>query len=382
MVIYLDMTRWTVKMAMVGLVLCVIALGVPCAEAQTSGLDGMLGSFISQGQSPDQLLAEKIVAEIAKDPAGAYKVIIASAAREAANDDTLAVYIWALGFTRRPEAAVDISEYLRKPHGLRVRINAWTALAQIATKKAGSVLADELASTKNREERSYILWKMAQMRYKPALSLGKELLKLDPAKDIWRSIFLYANFEKEALPELEKSLTSANRNERYSSVLLLGNWLVYTESARALEKAFSKEPDPVIRRAIVGALERVASDRAALEEFMSKVAKKDPAEEVRVFVDEYLERTKQIKSGIFAAGSSKSIDRDAFQREFEGLYKTAGTVGDYDALRKASGVLDEYDLLLLRRKILLREDDSALDDYQKINEIIITNRLIDYYSGR
>ena len=362
--------------------ICALAAGVASADKQAGALEQMLRKFISQGQSPDQALAEKIVAQIASDPEQAYSEIIELARRDAVNDEALAVYIWALGFTRRPEAVHDITEFLKAHRSFSVRLNAWTALAQIATDEAGSVLADEHAQAASVDERAYILWKMAQMRYKPAFSMGRELLKLDPAKDIWRSIFVYANFDRDALPALEKSLTSKNRNERYSSVLLLGSWLVYPESADALKKAFSKEPDPVIRRAIAGALERVASDRDALDEFMSSVAEKEPAEEVRIFVQEYIERSKQIRNGIFAAGSSKKIDRDGFQREYESLYKSAGTSGDYEALRKASGALDEPDLLMLRRKVLLREDDSALDDYQKINEIIVTNRLIDYYSGR
>lgn len=342
----------------------------------------MLQAMILQGQSPDQQLTEKIVLHIASEPAGAYLEIMSGARRALANDDALAVYVWAIGYTRLPIAVDDIAGFLRTKRPLRVRINAWTALAQIGTDEAGGALADELARTSNKEERSYILWKMAEMGHKPALSMARELLKSDPTRELWRVIFVYANFGHDALPVLQMTLKSKNRNERYSSALLLGTWLILPESAGALKDAYSAEPDPVIRRVIVGALERVMEDRVALEEFMGNVAANDPAEEVSTFANEYLDRAKSIKNGVFAAKSARKMDRDAFQREYEGLYKSAGAYGDYEALGKSSTYLDEQELLRLRRAVLARENDAALEDYQKINEIIITNRLIEYYSAR
>jgi hypothetical protein len=65
-----------------------------------------------------------------------------------------------------------------------------------------------------------------------------------------------------------------------------------------------------------------------------------------------------------------------FQHEYGRFFKSAGKKGDYKALASASTVEDEPKLKALRERILQRDSDEANYDYQKVNEIILMNRMV------
>ncbi len=74
--------------------------------------------------------------------------------------------------------------------------------------------------------------------------------------------------------------------------------------------------------------------------------------------------------------SKSQKNKDAFNQEYDKLYKGNGHGGDYEVLKTNSLPEDETKLKVLREVILQRNSDEAFYDYEAVNGIIVMNRLI------
>lgn len=77
-----------------------------------------------------------------------------------------------------------------------------------------------------------------------------------------------------------------------------------------------------------------------------------------------------------AFAKTKKPSAASFKLEYAAIFKAAGVKGDYEKLGACSTVQDEPRLKALRERILQRNSDEAFYDYQKVNEIIMLNRMI------
>jgi hypothetical protein len=93
------------------------------------------------------------------------------------------------------------------------------------------------------------------------------------------------------------------------------------------------------------------------------------------FARETLGNMDQMKADVVAFAQKKQSSAPSFQSEYIQLFKSAGKKGNYEALGVYSTAQDELKLKALRERILQRDSDEAFYDYQKVNGIIMRDRL-------
>ena len=158
--------------------------------------------------------------------------------------------------------------------------------------------------------------------------------------------------------------------------MVLGKWLIPTESLEPLKNQFWKEDVPEIRRLILSSIETVDSNLQDVRNFFEEVMHKGQEENVVRFAEETVNNFGKLTSIIETFKSQKIQDRAVFEAEYSEILHSFGKEGDYRLLGAGSVKGDEQKLKRLRERILQRNSDECFYDYQKVNRIIILNRLI------
>jgi len=218
---------------------------------------------------------------------------------------------------------------------------------------------------------------LAQMQYEAALPRTGEILKLDPKEYYWQSIFIFGKMGDKAVPFLIEKINDPDRNVRVNAINVVGAWLLAKESAQPLRERFCKEKAPEMRLLILSALERVTDDPRKIKEFSKKILEKEKEESVRKYARETIDHfDNKLKEDLEAFRRKKRISPAVFAGQYDRIYKSAGKQGFYEIISAASSWEDEPKLKKLRERVLQRNSDECFYDYEKINDIIMFNRLM------
>ncbi len=294
-----------------------------------------------------------------------------------ATEKQLAIYAWVLGVARDPRSVDPLIFLCRKSTSEWVQRNCYLALAVIGAQKSGEFLYATLEATRDQEKRYVLLDFLAQMQYEAALPRTGEILKLDPKEYYWQSIFIFGKMGDKAVPFLIEKINDPDRNVRVNAINVVGAWLLAKESAQPLRERFWKEKAPEMRLLILSALERVTDDPRKVKEFSKKILEKEKEESVRKYARETIDHfDNKLKEDLEAFRRKKRISPAVFAGQYDRIYKSAGKQGFYEIISAASSWEDEPKLKKLRERVLQRNSDECFYDYEKINDIIMFNRLM------
>jgi HEAT repeat protein len=355
---------------------CSLAALRTASAAQADDVLPQLERIAAKGNSADGSLSESVAEGIEKNPAAAATALLARLKDKGATETQLVVYVWALGLTKDRAAGDAIVELHRQTNSNLIRRNCLRALGMIGGKPAGECLLATLDTTTDKAARFEILNLLGQMQYEPALPKTEEVLKQDPAEFYWQSIFVFGKMGDAAVPFLLAKIDDKDRNVRANAINVLGTWLIPPEAAKPLQEHFWAETDPDTRGVILSSLEATVADFARIKTAFEQVAAKEKDPKLIKYAEETLGNIEGMKSQTASLKQKKQVSAEAFQREYAQLFRSAGRKGDYDALLYCSTVEDEPKLKSLRERILQRDSDEAFYDYQKINGVIVRNRML------
>jgi len=314
---------------------------------------------------------------IKKNPAEVSSALIPKLKDKNLTEKQLAVYVWALGLTRDEAAANAIKELHQQSKSDLVRGNCLRALATIGDKQAGEFILSVLDSTSNKEMRFNILNLLGQMQYEPALLKAEEILKQDPKELYWQSIFVFGKMGDKAVPFLLKKINDKDRNIRANAINVLGQWLIPPEAAKPLQYQFWTEKDAELRGMILSSLEKTIGDLSQMKDVFEQIVAKEKDEVMLKYARETLGSMDRMKTEMAAFAQKKQSSAESFKCEYAKLFQSAGKKSNYELLGVYSTVQDEPQLKALRERILQRDSDEAFYDYQKVNSIIMRNRLME-----
>lgn len=203
-----------------------------------------------------------------------------------------------------------------------------------------------------------------------------DALKVDPKQEYWKVIFTFGPGGDNEVPYLLQNIDDENTNIRFNSIAMLGKWFLSYDSKEQLINQFWKENDSQIKLLILSTLETLITNLSESKQFFSSVIEKESDPKVRDFAQESLNVLDKLPNMIDGFQKEKEIDSKKFKNEYNKLFKSYGTEGNYERLYKYSSFENERDLKLLKIRILKRNSDEALYDYKKINDIIMKNRFI------
>lgn len=364
----------------VAMVLTVLAV-VTVLAAETNDVMLQIERLVLAGEKDDRALVELIIDGIEKNPKDVSKVLVQRLNDKNLTEQQQAVYVWALGLSKEQETVGQIEALHGRNKSELVRGNCLRALSVIGGRQAEAFLMATLDTTTDKEMRFNILNLLGQMQSEAALPKTEEVLKLEIKEFYWQPIFVFGKMGDKATPFLLKKINDNDRNVRANSINVLGQWLIPLEAAKPLIDQFWAEKDTKLRVMILGSLERTMPDIAAMKVFFERVADKETEKEVRKFARETLDNMNKMKASVTTFAQKKQPSAEAFQREYTQLFKSAGKKGDYQTLGITSTADDETRLKALRERILQRDSDEAFDDYQKVNEIIMLNRMLEATAG-
>jgi hypothetical protein len=361
-------------------VICIVillwALTLPyiASASQADDTMTMIERMISGEKSkPD--LGELIVDAIERNPVDVSKELRAKLAQKNLTGSQLTVYVWALGLVKDQAAVSLIMDVYKQNESELVRGTCLRSLAQIGGKQSEVFLLSALDTTSGNEARFNILSLLGQMQCEAALPKTEEILLKDPSEYYWQSIFVFGKMGDKAVPFLLSKINDKNINVRAGVVNVLGQWLMAPESATALQNQFWIEKEIGIRGMILSSLERTIVDLAQMKAFFELVIAKESDEKLVKFAQETVSNIDKIKVESESFRKKKKVSEAVFQRQYALLFQTLGKKGNYEALAILSSEKDEAKLKALRERILQRDSDEAFYDYQKVNEIILKNRL-------
>lgn len=355
------------------------AVLVMVGAASSSGLaDDILASLDrlarSKSDSVDRSLAEAIAEQMPSAPPEVTSRLIEKLKDPTSPEEHLTVYVWAVGLSGN-RAAVDELIHLHKTNPSKmVTANCLRALGAVGGKAAGQHLLSTLDNTTDEEMRFNLLNLLAQMQHEEALPRTEEVLRADPQQFFWQPIFVFGKMGDKAIPFLLAKIDDTNLNVRINATILLGQWLIAPEAAKPIEAQFWKEDNQRLRQLQLSCLEKTVPDLAQLKSILEQVTAKEKDAKLAKFAREAIDMIDQSR---FAPGAqTKKISSEAFQKEYAQLFKSAGKKGSYEILRDSSSVADEPKLKALRERVLQRDSDEAFHDYQKVNSIIMLNRIL------
>jgi hypothetical protein len=151
--------------------------------------------------------------------------------------------------------------------------------------------------------------------------------------------------------------------------------------AKPLQDQYWVEKDPELRFMILLSLESTVADLSAMEAFFKQVAAQEENRRLVGYARETLDNMNEIRAAAAAIAGQKEPSAQVFQQECAKLFASLGRNGSYDTLGIASTADDELRLKSLRERILQRDSDEAFYDYQKVNEIIMWNRVLKATGG-
>jgi hypothetical protein len=349
------------------------------SEGQAAPTDDVLSKIeqaASGGKEAASSVCDAVAEGIEKSPTEVSKGLLPKLQGKTLTERQLATYVWALGLTKDPTAVDPIINLHGQSQSAMVKQNCLRALAAIGGKQAEEHLLSVLDSTTDKEMRFNILNLLGQMQCEAALPKMEEVLRQDPAKSYWQSIFVFGKMGDKAVPFLLQKINDKDRNVRANAINVLGMWLIAPEAAKPLQEQFWKETDMKLRGLILSSLLRTIADPAQIQSFFKELAAKEKDEKVVKLARTIIEGVDGVKAKIAVAAKAKQVSTDSFQREYARLFKSAGKDGDYKVLFSTSTLADEPRLKALRERILQRDSDEAFYDYQNVNEIIMRNRMI------
>ena len=334
-------------------------------------IDRMAASSLDKASGADwDSVAESIRTNQTEVAAG----LVAKLGDSTLTEQQIEVYVWALGQAKVPSSINAIMEIYRQKSSQRVRRNSLNAIASIGGSDAGRFIQSTLDSSDDKSSRFDALNLLGQLQYEAALPKMEELLSTS-AQEFWQAIFVFGKMGDKAVPFLLEKMNSPDSNIRRNAIDLLGRWLIPVAAAKPMEERFWKEPDDELRVLLLASLERMMSDKSQMKSFVERVISEDKSEQVLKFSRGTLDMLNGLKAGLANASLPIKPSAELFQSEYERIFKSAGTKGDYKKLLSASSIDDEQRLKALRERILQRNSDEAFYDYQKVNDIIVFNRL-------
>lgn len=345
-------------------------------SAETNNVILQIDRMVSAGQETDRSLAESIVDGIEQNPGDVSRVFVQRLNDKNLTEQQLAVYVWALGLSKDQAVVSQIESLYGQSKSDLVRGNCLRAIAALGGRKAETFLLSILDETTENERRFDIMNLLGQIQSETALPKTEEALRLDIKEFYWQPIFIFGKMGDKATSFLLKKINDKDRNTRANSINVLGQWLIPPESAKPLQDQFWAEKDMELRIMILGSLERTMPDLAEMKAFFGQVADKCKERDVVQFARETLDNMGQMKSSVEAFARKQQPSSASFQREYAQLFKSAGRKGNYETLGTASTADDEPRLKALRERILQRDSDEAFYDYQKVNTIIMNNRIL------
>lgn len=358
------------------LVFLALATGTPLFAAEANDVLLQIERMASLGEKAEKSLGESIVDGIEQNSAQVSKILIKKLNDEKLSEQQLKVYVWALGLTRDSAAVNAIKTLYGKTQSDLIRVNCLRALASIGGRQAGGFLLSTLDETTSKEKRFNILNLLGQMQYEAALPKTEEVLKKDPKQFYWQSILVFGKMGNKAVPFLLEKISDKDRNVRANATYVIGQWLISPEAAKPMQDQFWTEKDDELRGTILSSLERIIPDFVQMKTVFEQVVAKGKDEKIVKFARETLDNIGRLKADITEFAQEKQPSDESFQREYNQLFKSAGKKGSYEVLGNSSTIQDELKLKALRERILQRNSDEAFYDYQKINDIIIRNRLV------
>lgn len=361
-----------------------ISFTVVFAENETSKIMSEVEKLVTSGRSSPREQVQALVEELEKKPEGLADALVEKCRTKGVSDDALAVYVWAIGLSGDGSAVDALIEIAKSSDSALVRSNAYKALAGIGGDEAGKDLL--LQAKKVRDEDSKIelgrigkfdiLNLLAQMQYEPALPEMEGLLKKDYKKYYWQQIFCYGKMGDKSIPILLKKINDKDANVRTASIALLGQTLIAEEAAKPLAARYWKEKGSQIKLLILSSLEKISSDLTEMELFFKKVVEKEKDKDAKVFAEETIANLGKYRDKINEEKAKRKENLELFKKEYNQLFKSMGHKGSAERLGVYSSIENEPELKKLRERILLRNSDECFYDYDKVNAIIMLNRLI------
>lgn len=328
-------------------------------------------------------LRQSIIDQIEKEGGKVSSLLIGKINEPNMPEKTLAVYVWAIGFTKDPNTISNLINIYEKNPSKIVQWNALRSLAKIGNPEAGDYLLSVAKitqdSNKDKDEltKYEIISLLAEMQYDKALPEMEVILKKDPRQYYWQSWFCFGTMGDKSISYLLKKINDPDKNVRINSMAVLGVILIATEAAKPLGARYWIEEDPEIKMLILASLSVIEPNMAESRSFLEEVATKEQNEKLKNYAKKIIDNLKFIKQEANKFKAKKKNDRQCFEKEYALLYKSAGRQGDIETLGSCSISEDEPRLKDLRRQILItRNSDEGLYDCRKVNEIIMMNRRI------
>ncbi|MEW6290881.1 MAG: HEAT repeat domain-containing protein [Thermodesulfobacteriota bacterium] len=331
--------------------------------------------IISQGQPATFEKFDAIKKNIEKNPKETLNLLLAKANSPDLPEESLAVYLWAMGMTKEPAAVDAIIRLTEGKQNEMLLKNACRSLAMIGGDKSAEFLFRRLQETTEPMARYYLLDLLAQLQYPPALPATIDILQQDPNSYYWQLVFIFGKYGDIAVPFLMNKINDSNQNVRANAIMVLGQWLIPGEAVAPMKKQFQAEGDPNIRALILSSLEKINSNADDIRIFSEDVLKTEKDEKVGQFAFETISNFEEMKNHISAFKAGKKDDRAGFEAAYRQIYDSMGKGGDYQRLAAASTRADEARLKKLKEVILQRNSNECFQDYQKINDVIMLNRL-------
>jgi hypothetical protein len=341
--------------------------------AQTNDVLSDIETLAAPGDKIDHVL---VADSIKKDPAIVSSTLLPKLKDANATERQLAIYAWALGLTKDQATAGAIEELYRKSKSDLVKHNCLRALAKIGGKPAEAFLLSVLDAADNADKLFDILNLLGEMQCEAALPKADIILQRDPQEFYWQPIFVFGKMGDKAVPFLLKRINSKNRNVRVNTISILGQWLIPPEAAKPLQDQFWAEKDMELRHMILCSLEATIADLSQMKTVFEKVVAKEKDGKLVKYARETLGGLDETKAALAAFTQKKQDSAVSFKREYTEIFESGGKKGDYEILGNSSTIQDEPQLKALRERILQRDSDESFYDYQKVNKIIMRNRMI------
>ncbi len=356
-------------------VLLLFAVTLPLLSAETNDVLSQIERMCSLGDKADSSLGASIADEIERTPLPVSKALVQKMQAKGLTDQQQAVYVWALGLTKDQAVASTIMDVHRNSKSDLVQGNCLRALSMIGSKQAGEFLLSTLDATADKEMQFNILNLLGQMQCESALPKAEDLLKQEK-EFYWQPIFVFGKMGDKAVPFLLKKVSEKDSHVRANALNVLGQWLIPPEAVKPLQDQYWREPDAELRYVILCSLERTMADLTQMKAFFEQAATKEKDGEVGKFARETIDSMDKMRAVLTVFSEKKQPWAPTFQREYAQLFKTAGKKGSFEVLGTSSTAGDEPKLKALRERILQRDSDEAFYDYQKVNELIVKNRMI------
>ncbi len=360
--------------------LCVLLLLMIIQASAVSAADESLKELVSSMAKAGIDISSKqlgaVKAYVVENPERSSKMAVRKLNKKSTSESERAIWVWVLGLGGNPEAVKHIIAQVTPEASAILRANVDNALGQIGGPEAGKFLFSQMINAKGDEYKNHLLLLMARAGYEDAIRKSEGLLKQDMNESRYVAVFFYGTMGRASVPFLISRLDHWNVEVRKNAAKVLGQWLLAKEAAGPLISRYKKEEDPIVRRILLDALERTMEDLTALEQFMKKVEKEETKPIVRRFARESLANVSRMRGAVAKKYEERKPDELAFKTVFDELYKNKGVRGDYSMLGRSSDINMEQNLEKLRGQILSRGVPESIYDAQKVNRIILINRLI------